>query len=107
VVLNTDNVMASYTRTTLETIIGGSYTISATVPIVVLNNYFTYNTAKFIIRIQQLQLPQTSTIDCYCYSALLAAMATDAWEITFTSSAGVTTDGDCSGSILCRTWTAH
>jgi hypothetical protein len=33
-------------------------------------------------------------------------MATDAWEITFTSSADVTTDGDCSGSILCRTWTA-
>jgi hypothetical protein len=96
--------MASYTRTTLETIAGSSYTISATLaPIVVLNNYnITYNTAKFIIT-------DTTSCNCrfttnfndrlYCYSSFAVAMATDACGSTFTlTSADVTTDGDCSGS---------
>jgi hypothetical protein len=87
--LTADNVMASYTRTTLETIAGSSYTISATLaPIVVLNNYnITYNTAKFIIT-------DTTSCNCrfttnfndrlYCYSSFAVAMATDACGSTFT-----------------------
>ena len=49
--LAADNVTASYSRTTGETVAGGPYTISATLsPSSVLGNYtITYNTAQFVI----------------------------------------------------------
>jgi hypothetical protein len=67
-----------------------------------VNNYnITYNTAKFIITDTSsviADLPQTSTMNCtagFCCSNGYRACGS-----TFTSSADVTTDGDCSGSIL-------
>lgn len=49
--LAADGVTASYSRTVGETVLGGPYTISATLsPAAVLNNYsITYNTANFAI----------------------------------------------------------
>jgi hypothetical protein len=49
--LPADNVAASYSRTTGETVVGSPYAISATLsPVAVLSNYsITYNTANFTI----------------------------------------------------------
>jgi len=49
--LTADSVVATYTRTSGETVLGSPYTISATLsPVEVLSNYvITYNTAEFTI----------------------------------------------------------
>src|SRR4029077_1894479 len=52
--LAADGVTASYSRTAGETVLGGPYTISATLsPVGVLSNYsITYNTASFTINLR-------------------------------------------------------
>src|SRR5207249_3153375 len=68
--LAADNVAATYSRTTGETVVGSPYTISATLsPAAVLSNYsITYNTANFTINAKTASVTPSAASKTYSYA---------------------------------------
>src|SRR4029077_15079609 len=99
--LAADSVTATYSRTAGETVLGGPYTISATLsPVAVLSNYaITYNTAAFTITTKPASVtPNVATkvygsADPAFTGTLSGFLAADSVTATYSRTAGETVLG--------------
>ncbi len=99
--LMSDNVMASYSRAGGETVLGGPYTISATLsPSLVLSNYdITYNTASFTITTKTASVTPGANTKVYgsadptLSGTLSGFLTTDAVTASYSRAAGETVLG--------------
>jgi hypothetical protein len=99
--LTADGVTATYGRTTGETVLGSSYTISATLsPVGVLSNYeITYNTANFTINKKAASVTPTAASklfgspDPVLTGTLSGFLAADGVTATYSRTAGETVAG--------------
>ncbi len=99
--LASDNVTATYSRTTGETVAGGPYTVSATLaPVGVLGNYdVTYNTATFSINRKGASVTPTAAgkiygaVDPALTGTLSGFLASDNVTATYSRATGETVAG--------------
>ncbi|PYR36162.1 MAG: hypothetical protein DMF90_11100, partial [Acidobacteria bacterium] len=99
--LAADNVAATYSRTTGETVVGSPYTISATLsPAAVLSNYsITYNTANFTINAKAASVTPNAAGKTYgdadpvLSGSLSGFLAGDAVTATYSRATGETVSG--------------